>query len=53
MKQEHLFWLMALALVAVAVLVGLGKIPATQLETVVAGILGWLAPSPVVRDVSK
>lgn len=53
MKQEHLFWLMALALVAVAVLVGLGKVPSSDLATVVAGVLGWLAPSPVVRDVSK
>jgi hypothetical protein len=53
MKQEHLFWLMSLALVAVAVLVGLGKVPATNLEVVVAGLLGWMAPSPVVRDISK
>ena len=44
---------MGLALVVVAVLVGLGKVPASHLEGVVAGILGWLAPSPVVRDISR
>lgn len=53
MKQEHLFWLMGLTVLCVSVLVGLGKLPAAHLEGVVMGVLGWLAPSPVVRDVSK
>lgn len=53
MKQEHLFWLMGLMVLSMSVLVGLGKVPAQHLEGVIAGVLGWLAPSPVVRDVSK
>ena len=53
MKQEHLFWLMGICLLAVSVLVGLGKVPATNLEVIVVGILGWIAPSPVVRDISQ
>lgn len=44
---------MSLALVAVAVLVGMGKVPAANLEVVVAGLLGWMAPSPIARDISK
>lgn len=53
MKQDHLFWLMALCVLSSSVLVGLGKLPSASIETVFAGLLGWLAPSPVVRDVSK
>lgn len=44
---------MALIVIASAVLIGLGKLPAAQFEAVAAGILGWLAPSPVVKDISK
>jgi hypothetical protein len=53
MKQEHLFVVFSVALVGTAVLVGMGKLPSASWETALAGILGWLAPSPAVRDISR
>ena len=53
MKQPAQFWLLAAAVVGSAVLIGLGKLPGDSWKMVLGGLGLYLAPSPVVADISK
>lgn len=53
MKKEHAIFLLCTIVVSVAALAGLGKIDSKQCLDAIALVLAYLAPSPVLADISK
>lgn len=53
MKKEHSVFLLISIVLSVAALAGLGKIDSKQALDAIALVLAYLAPSPVLADISK
>jgi hypothetical protein len=52
-KQPAQFLIMGVVILASAVLIGLGKLPGDSWKLVLGGLGLYLAPSPIVADISK
>lgn len=53
MKKEHSVFLLCTIVISVATLAGLGKIAPKEALDAIALILAYLAPSPILADISK
>ncbi len=53
MKKEHAVWLLCTIVASSAIVAAMGKLDPKQFIEAVALVLAYLAPSPVLADVSK
>lgn len=53
MKKEHAVYLLCTIIAGAAVVTAMGRLDAKQFIEAVALVLAYLAPSPVLADVSK